>query len=177
MPLFDAAGFVYERKLQEVVFEIQRRYFAHKAALWKERAGASLLEFAKTAEQTIEMEVWNGFSAKLELLRARKNVLDAQYEREAARALVRNTLGKNFAWRSASRPTPASHLPQMTYRRARGICKPVWTNSSKPLWHHAPISPPVRRMSERARRQATVRRRIFSRGETGGELRLLGIPV
>jgi outer membrane protein TolC len=92
--LFDAAGFVYERKLQEVVFEIQRRYFAHEAALWKERAAASLLEFAKAAEQTIEMEVRNGLSARPELLRARKNVLDAQYELEAARALVRNTLGE-----------------------------------------------------------------------------------
>ena len=92
--LFEAAGFVYERKLQEVVFEIQRRYFAHEAALWKERAAASLLEFAKTAEQTVEMEVRNGLSARPELLRVRKNVLDAQYELEAARALVRNTLGE-----------------------------------------------------------------------------------
>jgi outer membrane protein TolC len=92
--LFDAAGFVYERKLQEVVFEIQRRYFAHEAALWKERAAASLLEFAKAAEQTVEMEVRNGLSARPELLRARKSVLDAQYELEAARALVRNTLGE-----------------------------------------------------------------------------------
>ena len=92
--LFDAAGFVYERKLQEIVFEIQSRYFAHEAALWKERAAASLLEFAKTAEQTVEMEVRNGLSARPELLRARKNVLDAQYELEAARALVRNTLGE-----------------------------------------------------------------------------------
>ena len=92
--LFDAAGFVYERKLQEVVFEIQSRYFAHEAALWKERAAASLLEFAKTAEQTVEMEVRNGLSARPELLRARKNVLDAQYELEASRALVRNTLGE-----------------------------------------------------------------------------------
>lgn len=92
--LFDAAGFVYERKLQEVVFEIQSRYFAHEAALWKERAAASLLEFAKTAEQTLEMEVRNGLSARPELLRARKNVLDAQYELEASRALVRNTLGE-----------------------------------------------------------------------------------
>ena len=92
--LFDAAGFVYERKLQEVVFEIQSRYFAHEAALWKERAAASLLEFAKTAAQTVEMEVQNGLSARPELLRARKNVLDAQYELEATRTLARNTLGE-----------------------------------------------------------------------------------
>ncbi|NDG70779.1 MAG: TolC family protein [Proteobacteria bacterium] len=92
--LFDASGFVYERKLQEVVFEIQSRYFTHEAALWKERAAASLLEFARTADQTIEMEVRNGLSARPELLRARKNVLDAQYELEAARTLVRNTLGE-----------------------------------------------------------------------------------
>lgn len=92
--LFDSAGFVYERRLQEVVFEIQGHYFAHEAALWKEQAAASLLEFARTAEQTVEMEVRNGLSARPELLRARKNVLDAQYEFEAARALVRNTLGE-----------------------------------------------------------------------------------
>jgi outer membrane protein TolC len=92
--LFDASGFVYERKLQGVVFEIQSRYFAHEAALWKERAATSLLEFAKTAEQTVEIEVRNGLAARPEVLRVRKNVLEAQYELEDARALVRNTLGE-----------------------------------------------------------------------------------
>jgi outer membrane protein TolC len=93
LSLFDAAGFVYERKLQEVVFEIQSRYFAHEAALSKERAAEAMLEYAKTAAQTVEMEVRNGLSAMPELLKARKAVLDAQYEVEAARALTRNTLG------------------------------------------------------------------------------------
>jgi hypothetical protein len=31
--VFDAAGLTYERKLQQVVFEIQRCYFAHEAGL------------------------------------------------------------------------------------------------------------------------------------------------
>lgn len=94
MALFEGAGFVFERKVQEVAFEIQRRYFIHEAALWKERAAESLLEFAKTAAQTVEMEVRNGLSARPELLRAQKNLLDAQYELEAARTFVRNSLGE-----------------------------------------------------------------------------------
>jgi len=92
--LFEGAGFIFERKVQEVVFEIQRRYFTHEAALWKERAAVALLEFAATAAQTVEMEVRNGLSSRPELLRARKDVLDAQYELEAARALAKNSLGE-----------------------------------------------------------------------------------
>jgi len=90
----EGAGFVFERKVQEVVFEIQRRYFAHEAALWKECAAVSLLEFANAAAETVEMEARNGLSARPELLQARKNVLEARYELEAARTLARNSLGE-----------------------------------------------------------------------------------
>jgi outer membrane protein TolC len=92
--MFEAAGLLYDRKVQEVVFAVQSRYFAHEAALSKEAATASLLKAARTAMQTVRLEVENGLSAKPELLRARRNVFDAEYELESARALTRNTLGE-----------------------------------------------------------------------------------
>ena len=92
--LFDAAGLLFERKVQEVVFDIQSRYFAHESALWKEQAATAMLEFARTALETVEIESRTGLAAVPDLLRARKNLLDAQYELENARALSRNTLGE-----------------------------------------------------------------------------------
>ena len=92
--LFDAAGLLFERKVQEVVFEIQSRYFAHESALWKEQAAAAMVEFARTAMETIDLESRNGLAAAPDVLRARKELLDSQYELENARALARNTLGE-----------------------------------------------------------------------------------
>lgn len=92
--MFEAAGLLYDRKVQEVVFAVQSRYFAHEAALSKAAATSSLLEAARTAMETVRLEVENGLSAKPELLRARRNVFDAEYELESAKALSRNTLGE-----------------------------------------------------------------------------------
>ncbi len=91
--LFDAAGLAFERKVQEVVFAIQSRYFAHEAAVEKHRAAESMLEFARTAAATIKREAGTGLSAAPDLLRVQKDVLDAEYEVVAAVALVRTTLG------------------------------------------------------------------------------------
>lgn len=90
---FDAAGLAYERQLQQVVFGVQRCYFAHEAALWRERAAASLLEVAQVLFSTVKKETETGLSSTPELLAARKKVFEAESEAEAARALVRTTLG------------------------------------------------------------------------------------
>lgn len=92
--LFEASGFLFDRKVQEVVFAVQSRYFAHEAALSKESATASLLEAARTVMETTRLQVENGLSAKPELLHAKRNLLNAEYELEDAKVLSRNTLGE-----------------------------------------------------------------------------------
>ncbi len=92
--LFEAAGLMVDRKVQEVVFAVQSRYFAHEAALAKEAAASSMLEAARTAVETIRLEVETGLSAKPELLQAKRILLDAEYGLAAAAALSRNTLGE-----------------------------------------------------------------------------------
>ena len=47
--MFEAAGLLYDRKVQEVVFAVQSRYFAHEAAVSKEAASTALVEAARTA--------------------------------------------------------------------------------------------------------------------------------
>lgn len=91
--LFDAAGLTYERKLQQVVFEVQRCYFAHEAALWRQQAAQAMLEVARTLSATVKKETETGLSATPELLASRKKVLEAEFEMESARSLVRTTLG------------------------------------------------------------------------------------
>jgi outer membrane protein TolC len=91
--LFEASGLLFDRKVQEVVFAVQSRYFAHEAALTKESAAVAMLEAAGTAMETTRLEVENGLSARPELLRSKRNLINAEYELAAARALSRNTLG------------------------------------------------------------------------------------
>lgn len=91
--VFDAAGLAYERKLQQVVFDVQRCYFAHEAALARQSAATAVLEFTRTLAATVKRETETGLSAGPELLATRKKVLEAEYEAESARALVRTTLG------------------------------------------------------------------------------------
>jgi len=90
---FDAAGLAYERKLQQVVFGVQRCYFAHEAALWREQAAMSLLEVARVLFSTVKKEAETGLSSAPELLAARKKVFEAESEAESAKSLVRTTLG------------------------------------------------------------------------------------
>ena len=90
---FDAAGFAFERKLQETVFAVQRHFFSHEAAVWRQKAAGIGLQAARTLAETVEKEVKNGLSATPELLRARKRVLEAGYEVEAAESAVRIALG------------------------------------------------------------------------------------
>lgn len=91
--VFDAAGLAYERKLQQVVFGVQRHYFAHEAACSRQVAARAVLEVSRILAETVKKETETGLSAMPELLAARKKVLEAEYEAESANALVRTTLG------------------------------------------------------------------------------------
>lgn len=91
--MLDAAGFTHQRKLQQVVFDVQRSYFAHEAAVARRMAAAAGLEFARALSSTVQKESETGLAAAPELFSARKKVLEAEYELESASALVRTTLG------------------------------------------------------------------------------------
>ncbi|MFZ4116635.1 MAG: TolC family protein [Chthoniobacterales bacterium] len=91
---FHALGLTYQRKLQEVIFTVQKTYFAYEAALWKKKAAEANLVFERTLNDMIVRERVTGLAADPEELKARKRVLEAQYEVESAIALVRNTLGE-----------------------------------------------------------------------------------
>ena len=91
--MLDAAGFTYQRKLQQVVFEVQRSYFAHEAAVARRMAAAAGLEFTHALFSTVQKESETGLSAAPELFSARKKVLEAEYELESANTFVRTTLG------------------------------------------------------------------------------------
>ena len=91
---FQALGWTYQRKLQEIIFSVQKTYFAHEAALWRKKAAEANLVFSQTLEAMISREKITGLSADPEEFKARKRVLEAQYELEASIAAVRNTLGE-----------------------------------------------------------------------------------
>jgi len=91
--LLNSAGLSFERRIQEVVFQIQRSYFAHEAALVQLQAATAMLAFAQTVEATVKWETSTGLSSNPDLLRAKKTTLNCEYELEAAQALVHTTLG------------------------------------------------------------------------------------
>jgi len=93
LALFEAAGLGYERKLQQTVFDVQRAYSIHEAALWRLEATEARLAAVRTLAETVERELTAGLSAVPESLEARKKVLEAEYELESAKMLVRTTLG------------------------------------------------------------------------------------
>ena len=90
---FHALGLTYQRKLQEVIFTVQKTYFAYEAALWRKKAAEADLIFTQTLSDMIVRERVTGLSADPEELKARKRVLESQYEVESAIAVVHNTLG------------------------------------------------------------------------------------
>ncbi|MCX6976711.1 MAG: TolC family protein, partial [Verrucomicrobia bacterium] len=93
LALFNASGLLYERQCQRVVFNIQRHYFAHEAALHQQDASRSIADATRTIAETIQREVQTGLSATTESLRAKKNQLQADAELASANALVQTTLG------------------------------------------------------------------------------------
>jgi outer membrane protein len=93
LAVLDAAGFAFERKLQQVAFTVQSAYFAHEAALRRADAAEALVEASRAASETVEREVKAGLSAAPELQTARKNLFKAEYDREAAKTSVKTTMG------------------------------------------------------------------------------------
>ena len=91
---FNALGLTYQRKLQEIIFAVQKAYFEHEASLWKKKAAEMNLAFLSTLADMIARENVTGLSAEPEMLTARKRVLEAQYQVESAAAAVKNTLGE-----------------------------------------------------------------------------------
>jgi len=91
---FHGLGLTYQRKLQEVIFTVEKTYFAYEAALWKQKAAEANLLFTQTLNDMVVRERVTGLAADPDELITRKRVLEAQYEVEAAVAVVRNTLGE-----------------------------------------------------------------------------------
>lgn len=94
MALFESSDFLYRRILQQVAFETQAAYFAHEAALSAHSAALSQLDAANTALLTIEKEVRAGLSATPELLKAKKNLFEAESAVAESLSETRNALGK-----------------------------------------------------------------------------------
>ena len=93
LAILDAAGLAYERKLQEVVFKVQSAYFAYEASLRRAEAARALVEASRAAAETVEREVKAGLAAVPELQLAKRNLLKAEYDREAADVGVKTILG------------------------------------------------------------------------------------
>lgn len=91
---FQALGWTYQRNLQETIFALQKAYFTHEAALWRKKSAEANLIFAQTLSTMISRENETGLSAEPEVLKARKRVLEVQYELEASIAAVLNTQGE-----------------------------------------------------------------------------------
>ena len=93
LAILDAAGLAYKRKLQEVVFKVQSAYFAYEASLRRAEAARALVEASRAAAETVEREVKAGLAAVPELQLVKRNLLKAEYDREAADVGVKTTLG------------------------------------------------------------------------------------
>jgi outer membrane protein len=121
--LFNALGLSYQRKLQETIFAVQKVYFAHEASLWRKKATERNLAFTMTLADMIARENVTGLSAVPELMQARKRVLEAQYEVEAATAVVKNTLGELCVVVGVPANTPlhiAETEPPVSTKKLRG---------------------------------------------------------
>lgn len=91
--MFEAAGLVYRRDLQEVTFGVQREFFRHEAANGRHRSAISLLESAGVTLETIQKEVGAGLASPPELLAARKRLMEAEFAVAESRSEVLNALG------------------------------------------------------------------------------------
>lgn len=94
LALFEGAGLLARRQMQETVFAVQSAWFAHEAARWQEVASLSAYESARVLRQTVEKEITTGLKATPELLTARKAEWQAQFRRDEAVNLVKITRGE-----------------------------------------------------------------------------------
>jgi len=89
----DAAGFAFDRNLQNVVFAVQRAYFAHEAAVWSLAAARVARDSAATDLETIHREAAAGLADDPQVAEAVRAARESEYEVAAAEAAVRNTRG------------------------------------------------------------------------------------
>ena len=85
-----AANFAFNRRLQDVVFDVQRAYYQLDAAQGLERAAERNLELARTVLASAEQRLAAGLATKPEMLLARQVEARAQYDLENARVAVKN---------------------------------------------------------------------------------------
>lgn len=85
-----AANFAFNRRLQEVVFGVQRAYYRLDAAHGLERAAESNLELARSVLAAADQRLAVGLATKPEALLARQVEARARYELENARVAVKN---------------------------------------------------------------------------------------
>lgn len=92
--LLEAAGLLYQRRLQETIFAVQVAWFAHEAARWQETAARAAQESARVTLETLERETDTGLRAAPELLLARKAEWQARFRLEEAENAVKITRGQ-----------------------------------------------------------------------------------
>ena len=85
-----AANFAFNRRLQDVVFGVERAYYLLDAAQGLERAAVRNLELARTVRTAAELRVGVGLATRPELLLARQVETRAVYDLETARVGVKN---------------------------------------------------------------------------------------
>lgn len=117
----ESAGLLYQRRVQETVFNVQRAWFAHEAAVWQLRAAESAEKSSTANLQTIQREVERGLRALPDRLTAEQQEIDARFLRDAAANRVRITLGdvcvavglpanSALRLRESQSPAPTDHV-------------------------------------------------------------------
>ena len=93
MALLEAANLNFNRKMQTTVFAVQQSYFAHSAALSQQQATLSNLELSRTVVDMVQAQLQTGLSTQPELLIAKKNLSQAEFDHASASRNVEVTLG------------------------------------------------------------------------------------
>src|SRR5262249_49941680 len=83
-----AANFAFNRKMQDVVFDAQRAYFALDAAKAMEAAAASNLELARSVREAADERLGLGLATQPDVLLARQVEARAVYDLENASVMV-----------------------------------------------------------------------------------------
>ncbi|MDR0727771.1 MAG: TolC family protein [Puniceicoccales bacterium] len=83
-----AANFQYNRSLQTVLYQVQRCYFELSAAIAAAEANEADLKDATETCKVSEARLMTGLGDRQTFLRAKANMLQAQYALDAARAAV-----------------------------------------------------------------------------------------
>ena len=122
-----AANFSFDRKMQDVVFAVQRAYYALCAAKAAVTAARQNLELAQSDFDAVRQRVDLGLATEPALLLAKERVAQSQYDVANAELLVHDA---QAAWPPRSGFPPTSRLRSRASRLCR--CRPCsaarWTN-------------------------------------------------